>query len=77
MNDYAAKLSGFSDSITAQQNFANKVNDIRKGALSSLVDADMEAESAKLSALQVKQQLSYQALAIGNQSAQNILTLFR
>jgi flagellin len=42
-----------------------------------MVDADMNAESAKLSALQVQQQLGVQALSIANQSTQNILSLFR
>nr|WP_312860656.1 flagellin [Mesorhizobium sediminum] len=37
----------------------------------------MNAESAKLSALQVQQQLGIQALSIANSSSQNILTLFR
>jgi len=42
-----------------------------------MVDADMNAESARLSALQVQQQLGVQALSIANQSTQNILSLFR
>jgi flagellin len=37
----------------------------------------MEAASARLQALQVQQQLGIQALAIANQSAQSLLTLFR
>ena len=42
-----------------------------------LVDADMNAESARLSALQVQQQLGIQALSIANSNSQNILSLFR
>jgi flagellin len=42
-----------------------------------LVDADMEKESARLSALQTQQQLGIQSLSIANSNAQNILTLFR
>ena len=42
-----------------------------------LVDADMEEESSKLTALQTQQQLAIQSLSIANSSAQNILTLFR
>ena len=42
-----------------------------------LVDGDMEAESARLSALQVQQQLGIQALSIANGSSQTILALFR
>jgi len=42
-----------------------------------LVDADMNAESTRLQALQVRQQLGVQALSIANQSAQMILRLFQ
>jgi len=45
--------------------------------ISQLVDADMNQESTRLQALQVKQQLGVQALSIANQSSQNILSLFR
>jgi flagellin len=43
----------------------------------ALTDADMEAASARLQALQVQQQLGTQALSIANQSAQSLLSLFR
>jgi flagellin len=42
-----------------------------------LVDADMNQESTRLSALQVQQQLGVQALSIANSSSQSILSLFR
>jgi flagellin len=42
-----------------------------------LVDADMNEESTRLQALQVKQQLGVQALSIANASSQSILQLFR
>ncbi|KAF0115678.1 MAG: flagellin domain protein [Hyphomonadaceae bacterium] len=42
-----------------------------------MTDADLSKESAKLQALQVKQQLGVQALSIANQSAQTALSLFR
>lgn len=74
---YAAQVAGFSKTLEIQTDFLNKLNDIRNTAISSLVDADMEEESAKVSALQVKQQLAYQALSIGNSSSQNVLRLFQ
>ncbi|GGE08074.1 flagellin [Aureimonas endophytica] len=73
----AATLSGFSAGIESSMSFLDKLNDIRDSAVSGLVDADLEKESAKLNALQVKQQLAYQALAIGNSAQQNILRLFQ
>ena len=42
-----------------------------------MVDADMEAASARLTALQTQQQLGTQALSIANQAPQTILSLFR
>ena len=52
------------------------VDSITSG-VGSLTDADMEAASAKLQALQVQQQLGTQALSIANQGSQSLLTLFR
>ncbi len=49
---------------------------IDKG-VGQLVDADMNEESTRLQALQVRQQLGIQALSIANQQAQSILQLFR
>ncbi|WP_188848799.1 flagellin [Aureimonas glaciei] len=77
LTGYQTTLSSFSAGLESQLDFLNTLNDIKSSALSSIVDADMEEESAKLTALQVKQQLAYQALAITNSSSQNILRLFQ
>ena len=45
--------------------------------IGNLVDADLAKESAKLQALQTKQQLGVQALSIANQSSGILLGLFR
>jgi len=45
--------------------------------LGALVDADLAKESAKLQALQIRQQLGTQALSIANQAPQSLLSLFR
>lgn len=74
---YQAKLSSFSSSLETQGDFLGTITAIQEKALSSLVDANLEEESAKITALQVKQQLAYQALAITNSSSQNILRLFQ
>ncbi|WP_279482655.1 flagellin [Aureimonas sp. SK2] len=77
VSSYQATLSTFASSLGAQQDFLTALSDIRASAVSSLVDADMTKESAKIAALQTQQQLAYQALSISNSSAQNILMLFR
>ncbi len=51
--------------------------DSMKSGVGSLVDADMEAASARLQALQTQQQLGVQALSIANQAPQTIMQLFR
>ena len=72
-----AALGSVSSRIGLQNDFITKLTDSLERGIGRLVDADMEAESAKLSALQVQQQLAIQSLSIANSNAQNILTLFR
>lgn len=73
----AATLGSLSARIDLQTEFAQSLSDSIETGISRLVDADMEAESAKLTALQTQQQLAIQSLSIANSNAQNILTLFR
>ena len=73
----AAALGSVSSRIEMQNEFISKLTDSLDRGIGRLVDADMEEESARLSALQVQQQLGVQALSIANSNAQNILTLFR
>jgi flagellin len=75
--DGAASLGASSKRITDQSGFVTKVMDAMKSGIGSLVDADMEAASARLQALQTQQQLGVQALSIANQAPQTILSLFR
>ncbi|MES5098291.1 flagellin [Agrobacterium sp. BA1120] len=73
----AAALGALSTRIDLQDEYSSKLSDAMDAGVSRLVDADMEEESAKLSALQTQQQLAVQSLSIANNSSQNILTLFR
>ena len=66
-----------SNAMASQMNFVGSLQDSLNEGISNLVDADMAAESAKLQALQTKQQLGVQALSIANQSTSIMLTLFR
>jgi flagellin len=56
--------------------FTKTLSDAVTEGLGALVDADLAKESAMLQALQVKQQLGIQALAIANQRPQTLLSLF-
>jgi flagellin len=77
MTTAAASLGSISSRIEMQNDFISKLTDSLDRGIGRLVDADMEEESAKLSALQVQQQLGIQALSIANSGSQNILSLFR
>jgi len=72
-----AKLGTSSKALTTNLNFVGNLQNSINAGIGNLVDADMAAESAKLQALQTKQQLGVQALSIANQSTSTVLSLFR
>jgi flagellin len=65
------------NALKFQQDFNKTVADAVTEGLGSIVDADLAEESARLQALQVKQQLGVQALSIANGSPQILLSLFQ
>jgi len=71
-----ASLGSVAKRIEVQGDFTTKLSDILKSGIGNLVDADLAEESAKLQALQIKQQLGVQALSIANTGPQSILGLF-
>ena len=72
-----ATLGTQSKSIGRQLTFVNKLQDATEAGIGNLVDADLAKESARLTALQTKQQLGVQALSIANSSSSILLGLFR
>lgn len=70
-------LGAGSRKIDNQTSFVSKLSDVVTSGIGNLVDADLAKESARLQALQVKQQLGVQALSIANQAPQVITSLFR
>jgi flagellin len=66
-----------SNVLASQMKFVGTLQNALTNGISNLVDADMAEESAKLQALQTKQQLALQALMIANQSTSILLSLFR
>jgi len=77
VNDALSNLGTASRRIDAQLTFTSKLNDTIEAGIGNLVDADMAKESARLTALQTKQQLGVQALSIANQAPQMIGQLFK
>ncbi|KAF0172239.1 MAG: hypothetical protein IV086_08720 [Hyphomonadaceae bacterium] len=72
-----AKLGGQAKALDSQKDFLVKLGDNIDKGVGLLVDADLAKESARLQALQVKQQLGAQALSIANQGPQILLSFFR
>ena len=76
-NTAASTIGSAVKRITAASDFLTTLNDIKTKAISSLVDADLNEESAKLTALQTSQSLQATVLQIANASSQNTLRLFQ
>ena len=77
VNSALATLSAGSAKFSVQANFVSQLTNALNSGIGNLVDANMAQESAQLTALQTKQQLGAQALAIANQAPQVIMQLVR
>jgi flagellin len=73
----AADLGAIKNRVQNNTDFVKSLMDSVTRGIGQLVDADMNAESTRLQALQVQQQLGVQALSIANQNSQSILSLFK
>ena len=70
-------FGSYSNYIDSQINYNKNILDAQESGMGALVDADLAKESARLQALQIRQQLGSQALGIANQSPQLLLSLFK
>jgi flagellin len=77
LNLALARLGTASKSLGVHSTFVTKLSDEFEKGIGNLVDADLAREGARLQALQVKEQLGMQALAIANQAPQTLLSLFQ
>ena len=73
----AADLGAVKNRLSTNTEFVKTLMDSVDRGVGQLVDADMNAESTRLQALQTQQQLGVQALSIANQNSQSILSLFK
>jgi flagellin len=76
VNSALGSLGAEVRAMNLQTSFLEKISDATEEGLGNIVDADLARESAKLTSLQVQQQLSVQTLGIANQRPQTILGLF-
>ncbi|MFP6759128.1 MAG: flagellin [Alphaproteobacteria bacterium] len=77
VNTTLGQLGSDARKLEFQDEFLSIVSDAVEEGLGTIVDADLAKESAKLQALQVKQQLAVQTLSIANSSPQILLGLFQ
>jgi flagellin len=77
VNTAVATIGAQSDQISAHSSFVSTLSDTLTTGVGNLVDTDEAAESARLTALQVQQQLGAQSLSIANQLPSIILTLLK
>ncbi|KQV82902.1 flagellin [Rhizobium sp. Root1220] len=63
--------------ISIQSDFAQSLDDAYSRGISRLIDADMEEQSSRLTALQTQQQLGLQSLNIANASYDTVRKLFQ
>jgi flagellin len=77
LNKDLASMGAQSKALEVQKSFLGKLSDSIEAGIGNLVDADLAKESARLQALQVKQQLGAQALSIANSAPSIVLSFFR
>jgi flagellin len=77
VNNAVATIGAQSNQISSHSSFVTKLSDTLTTGVGNLVDADVAAESAQLTALQVQQQLGVQTLSIANQQPSLILSLLQ
>jgi flagellin len=70
-------FGSYANYVDSQITYNKAILDAQESGLGALVDADMAKESARLQALQIRQQLGTQALGIANQAPQSLLSLFK
>lgn len=70
-------FGSYSNYVDTQITFNKNKVDAMETGMGALVDADLAKESARLQALQIRQQLGTQSLGIANQAPQVLLSLFR
>ncbi|MCR9072072.1 MAG: flagellin [Alphaproteobacteria bacterium] len=77
VNAALGSLGAEARALDLQTSFLDQITDATEEGLGNIVDADMARESARLTALQVRQQLGVQVLGIANQAPQILLGLFQ
>jgi len=73
----ASVIGSARSNVTTQSSFISSLQNSLTAGVGSLVDADMNAASTRLQALQTQQSLGVQSLSIANQNTAMIMKLFQ
>lgn len=76
VNQAVTRLASGLATLERQRTFNTKAMDALETGIGNLVDADMARETARLQALQAREQIGLETLAIANRIPQAILSLF-
>lgn len=77
VNTALGALGEQSNQLGAHAGIVGQLSTVLNTSVGALVDADLSADSARLQALQVSQQLGAQALQVASSTPQTILSLFK
>lgn len=77
VNGALGELGADVRSLELQTEFLNQISDAAEEGLGNIVDADMARESARLTSLQIRQQLGVQVSGIANKAPEALLRLFQ
>jgi flagellin len=77
VTDVSADYGADQTRLESQSDFISSLTDALTTGVGSMVDADLEEASARLTALQTQQELAIEALSIANSSPESILALFQ
>ena len=77
INGTLTNLGSAAVQLQGLASFTSQLSTSTTTSIGALTDADLSAESAKLSSLQTKQSLAIQSLSIANQGPSSLLQLFR
>ncbi|HBF28039.1 flagellin [Rhizobium sp.] len=75
MTDVASQLGAMNNRVDTQYEFAKDLQGTISKGVGGMVDTDMDMESSRLKALQVRQQIGMQSLSIVNTSVQSVMKL--
>ena len=76
LRTYSNEFGNYLNTVATREDFTDRITNVLTEGADKLTLADMNEESANMLALQTRQQLAINSLALSSQAAQSILSLF-